>query len=270
MKSIELRDGQRLAYESVGNGEPLLLLMGTGAPHGFWAGQMDALSALYRVVAIDWRGTGASGDFAQIEDGSASILAGDAAELIEQLDLGPTHVLGVSLGGAVGQELALQRPELVRSLSVHGTWAYSDPWFVEMVEQMACAARHGGLRGFIRCVTTWILSPEMHAQQAAQLDVMKREYVQRSGTRVEGVLAHCHADCHIDQRARLPGLEVPTLVAVGERDIQVPPRYGHEVQRLIPNAKLHTFRGPRSSHCALLEMADEFTGVTRDFLATVG
>lgn len=270
MDILTLSDGQALAYRCHGEGEPLLLIMGTGADHGFWAAQVPALSVHHRVIVYDSRGTGRSGDFARVEDGTAVALAADAAELLEHLDGGPAHVHGLSLGSVVAQELALTRPDLVRSLGLHGTWCHSDEWFLHMVEGMEHALKTGGLGTFIRCATTWILSPEFHAQQTELLHQMERGYVESDApARVDGVLAHCHADRVVDTRSRLPELRVPTLVTAGERDIQVPPRYGEATAKLIPGARFHLFEGPTSSHCSCFEMADDFNRLVLEFTASV-
>ncbi len=268
METLTLSDGQSLAHEVHGEGEALLLIMGTGADQSFWGAQVPVLSQHHRVIVYDSRGTGRSGDFARIEDGTAAALAADAAELLEFLDCGPAHVHGLSLGSVVAQELALTRPELVRSVGLHGTWCLSDEWFLHMVEGMELALKKGGLAAFIRCATTWILSPEFHATQTELLHQMERGYVESDApARVDGVLAHCHADRFVDTRARLPELKVPTLVTAGERDIQVPPRYGRATAELILGAEFHLFEGPTSSHCSCFEMADEFNRVVLEFSA---
>lgn len=267
---MTLSDGQPLAYRVDGDGEPLLLIMGTGAPHFFWSAQVPALSEHFRVITYDSRGTGASGDFARVEDGTPAALAADAAELLDALGTGPAHVAGLSLGSCVAQELALSRPDLVRSLGLHGTWAHSDAWFLLMVESMEIALRSGGLPAFFRSAVTWVLSPDFHAAHPEALQAMERAYLRDEPlTRVEGVLAHCHADRVHDVRARLPELEVPTLVTAGERDIQVPPRYGREVAARIPQARFHLFEGPHASHCACVEMAEDWNAVTLGFLAAL-
>jgi pimeloyl-ACP methyl ester carboxylesterase len=271
MRTLKLRDGQHLAYRTQGDGEPLLLIMGTGADHTFWGANVPALAERHRVIVYDSRGTGSSGDFARVEDGSAELLAEDAAELLEHAAGGrPAHVHGLSLGSVVAQELALRRPELVRSLGLHGTWCHSDGWFLHMVEGMELALRSGGLEAFIRCATTWILSPDFHHEQAELLRTMERAYVESdSPARVEGVLAHCRADRHVDTRERLEAVDVPALVTAGERDIQVPPRYGRATAERIRGSRFHLFEGPTASHCACFEMAGDFNRVVLDFTASL-
>ena len=270
MPHVTLPDNGRLAYDVAGEGIPLLLIMGTGADRSFWAAQVPELSRHLRVITYDSRGTGESSDFARPEDCTPATLAQDAAALIEHVAGGPAHVAGLSLGSCVAQELALARPELVRSLGLHGTWARSDAWFIRMVETMETSLRSGGLATFIRGATCWILSPDFHAANAAMVDALERAYVERGAARVDGVLGHCHADRVHDTLSRLPSIRVPTLVTAGERDIQVPPRYGREVADAIPGARFHLFTGPFASHCSCFELAEEFNRVTLEFVRGVG
>jgi pimeloyl-ACP methyl ester carboxylesterase len=81
------------------------------------------------------------------------------------------------------------------------------------------------------------------------------------------VLGHIHADKTHDALDRLARIRCPVLVTAGERDIQVPPRYGREVAGRIPGARYHLFTGPHASHLACVEMADEFNRVTLEWLA---
>lgn len=266
MQQLQLEDGGHIAFEVTGSGPPLLLIMGTGADHAFWTPQVSALSRHYRVIAYDSRGTGQSSDFARIEDCTPDSLAADAAALLTHVAKEPAHVCGLSLGSVVAQELALARPELVRSLALHGTWGHSDEWFVRMVETMETSLRHGGLPSFIRGATCWIMSPDFHAAHPDMVAAMEAAYVERGAARVAGVLGHCHADRVVDALSRLSAIRVPTLVTAGERDIQVPPRYGRAVAALIPGARFHLFEGPRASHVACFEMADAFNDVMLSFL----
>jgi pimeloyl-ACP methyl ester carboxylesterase len=268
MNQLELSDGRRLAWREDGRGPALLLVMGTGADHSFWGPQVAGLSSAFRVITYDSRGTGRSDAGPSIASCTPASLARDAAELLEHAAGGPAHVAGLSLGSCVAQELALARPDLVRSLGLHGTWGRSDPWFLRMVESMELALRAGGLPAFIRLATTWILSPDFHAESPDVVEALEAAYP-ASGARVEGVLAHCHADRVHDALDRLPRLAVPTLVTAGERDIQVPPRYGRAVAAAIPGARFHLFEGPRASHCACFEMAGAFNDLTAAFLRSV-
>jgi pimeloyl-ACP methyl ester carboxylesterase len=81
-----------------------------------------------------------------------------------------------------------------------------------------------------------------------------------------GLLGHLHADRTHDALSRLGDITAPTLITSGEMDWQIPIRYGREVQWWMPGSQMHIFEGPLSSHCAFIEMADDFNEVSLSFL----
>jgi pimeloyl-ACP methyl ester carboxylesterase len=105
-----------LYYEIAGQGEPLLFMHGLGSSSRDWQLQVEFFAERYRVVAFDARGHGQSGK----PPGPYGIplFAQDTARLIEALDLAPVHVVGVSMGGMMALQLALDAPDLVRSMTV--------------------------------------------------------------------------------------------------------------------------------------------------------
>jgi pimeloyl-ACP methyl ester carboxylesterase len=271
MPSVSLSTGVRLFYQERGDGEPLLLIMGTGADHTFWAAQVPAFAEKYRVVVYDARGVGQSETVAPPKGCTMAVMADDAAALLAALDIPSAHVSGLSLGSTVAQELALRHPERVRSLQLHGTWGASDEWFRRMIETLEYPIRVADDRvAFIRTALMWITSPALLQEQPEQVRALETAFLESEHppTR-EGILGHCHADKSHDALDRLGRITVPTLVTCGERDVQVPERYGREVAGRIAGARFHLFRGPRASHLACLEMADEFNRFGLDFLEGV-
>ncbi|HEV8253801.1 MAG TPA: alpha/beta fold hydrolase [Vicinamibacteria bacterium] len=271
MPFVDLPTGIRMYYEVHGQGgDPFLLLGGTGSDHYLWTQHLPALAARFRVITPDPRGTGQTTRPADPTTCSMRLMAEDAAGLLDALALGPAHVAGLSLGSAVAMELGAARPDLVKSLHLHGAWARSDRWFIEMMEIMEYPARLGDLRGFLRLALPCILSREFLADEAACAALERGFFDENSHPPSrEGVLGHLHADKTHDAVARLADVRAPTLVATGENDIQVRPDYGREVARLIPGSRLHLFRGPRASHCACLEMPDEFLRETFSFVDAI-
>jgi 3-oxoadipate enol-lactonase len=111
----------QLNVDRAREGEPLLLIQGMGGTHLSWGDAfIDALGDGLERITYDHRNTGRSAR----EDGELSIaqLAGDAAELIDALGLDSAHVVGISMGGMVAQELVLRHPGRVRSLTLGCTW----------------------------------------------------------------------------------------------------------------------------------------------------
>jgi pimeloyl-ACP methyl ester carboxylesterase len=252
------------------SGDPFLLLGGTGSDHTLWTHHVSAMAGRFRVITPDPRGTGATTRPGDPTTCTMQAMARDAAGLLDALGLGPAHVAGLSLGSAVAMELGATRPDLVRSLHLHGAWARSDNWFVEMMEIMEYPARLGDLRGFLRLALPCILSREFLADEEA-CRALARGFFDENPfpPSREGVLGHLHADKTHDATPRLARVQAPTLVATGENDIQVRPDYGREAAALIPGARFHLFRGPRASHCACLEMQDEFLRETFAFVDAI-
>ena len=124
-RSTVATNGIELAYTEHGDGEPLLLIMGLGADSSAWESHVAAYHKRYRCIAVDNRGVGASST--PVGPYSTGQMADDYAGLLEALDLGPVRVVGISMGGAIAQELALRHPELVERLVLVATWAKSDP-----------------------------------------------------------------------------------------------------------------------------------------------
>ncbi|TBR18353.1 alpha/beta fold hydrolase, partial [bacterium] len=111
-----LPSGLRLAYETHGRGETLLLIAGLGRDRRMWDAQVPALSKGLRVVTFDNRGVGQSDSPAGPY--TAAQMAADAAGLLDVLEVESAHVAGASLGGLIAQELALSRPARVSRLAL--------------------------------------------------------------------------------------------------------------------------------------------------------
>lgn len=265
MPLARLASGLELNYEEQGSGEPLLLVMGTGADRRFWVHQVPAYAERYRTIVYDARGVGKSTVPEDPATCTMAVMADDAVQLLDALDVEAAHVSGLSLGSTVAQEMALRHPGRVKTAQLHGTWAYSDRWFRRMIETLEVPARHGDLKTFIRFALMWITSPALLEEQPDTVRAMEESFLAEAPD-PRGVLGHIHADKKHDTRDRLGDIRCPVLVTAGEMDCQVPPRYGRAVADAIPGARFHLFTGPHASHLACVEMADEFNRVTLDWL----
>jgi pimeloyl-ACP methyl ester carboxylesterase len=266
MPITRLESGLEINYEEQGEGEALLLIMGTGADRRFWAGQVPDYALGYRTIVYDSRGVGRSTVPEDPTSCSMAALADDAAQLLDALGVEAAHISGLSLGSTVAQELCLRHPARVLTAQLHNTWGRSDEWFIRMIETLEEPVKHGDLKAFIRYALMWITSPSFLADHPEAVQAMEEAFLLEPPD-PRGVLGHIHADKTHDALDRLPGIACPTLVTAGEMDIQVPVRYGREVAARIPGAQLHIFEGPNSSHLACVEMAEEFNRVTLNWLA---
>ena len=256
--------GERVvAYEEWGDGDPIVWLQGTGESTQGWVQQIPGLSARWRCIATDHRDVGRS-SYVDAPYTPAD-LAADAAAVMDALDVRRAHVVGYSLGGATAQELALARPELIRSLVLLSTWAKTDGWFEAQMRNWQAIRRHhaGDEEGFLRALGPWLWSPATYA--GGRVDAFHRFMAaEEPGQRPDGWIRQCDADIAHDAAARLGDVTAPTLVIVGEDDICTPPRYARELCALLPNAELVTI--PGAGHGALVEKAADVNVAIADFL----
>lgn len=253
-----------IAYREGGAGDPVVLINGTGESGATWAGLMGRLEDRWRCIAYDPRDTG--GTVAPAEPYTPRDLAGDAAAVIERLELGAAHVVGFSLGGATAQELALARPELVRSLVLLSTWARSDGWFAaEMRNWQAIRRAHADDdHAFLLALEAWMFSPATCADDELRASIYAM-WDTDTGQPVDGWIRQTEADIAHDAAGRLEQVTAPALIVVGDDDVCTPPRYSRELFDLLPDAELVTI--PDAGHCAVFEKPDAVAGVIRDFLA---
>ena len=268
MPFVNLPTGIEMYYQVEGTGDPLLLIMGTGADHTTWAAQVEAYRDHYAVITYDARGTGQSTHPEDVNDYSMRILADDAAALLDWIGVERAHVAGLSLGSATSQELAVNHPAKVATLQLHCTWGRSDEWFIRMIETLEIHMLHDDPAGFIRTGLLWVASPTFINDQPDDVEAFERGFIIENPhpPSKAGVLGHIHADKTHDALDRLGSVEVPTLITSGEVDWQVPTRYGREVQRAIPGSTMHVFGGPHSSHIAFHEMPGEWNAFTLGWL----
>ena len=136
MPTIEA-NGQTLYYEVHGEGEPLLLVMGLASDTLAWALQVPAFAERHQTIVFDNRDVGQS----SMADGPYEIsdMAQDALALADALELDSFHLLGVSMGGAIAQEMALAAPERIRTLTLAVTWPAGGAWAAQLSDGLGRA-----------------------------------------------------------------------------------------------------------------------------------
>jgi pimeloyl-ACP methyl ester carboxylesterase len=264
MPQTAVRTGVRLNYEIAGEGEPLLLIMGTSGSIPLWGTIPAGLAEGYRVITYDNRGLGGS----ERGEGEMSVasLAEDASALLEALEIPRAHVLGWSLGSAIIQELALAHPDQVASGIMYATWARADgfqravlsalrtPWAIGDLETALTAA---GLAFSPQLLD----DPAAGAMMEAMLPAFPQNEAQMRVTTEQWDLDLLH-----DSLDRLGGITAPTMVVVGEQDLLTPPWQAKKVADAIPGARFELLTGPGSSHGLHLERPEDLLRLVTDFL----
>ena len=264
MPQVAVRTGVTLHYEISGEGEPLLLVMGTSGAIGLWAELLPRLAERYRVIAFDNRGLGGSSR----GEGAISVasMAEDASALLEALEVPRAHVLGWSLGSAVAQELALAHPEQVASIVMYATWGRCDGFQRSVitalrlpyaVRDMEAAMTAAGIAFSPQALD----SPDLEQQMAAMLPAFPQDEAQMQVT-----VEQWDADLAHDTLDRLGGITAPTLVIVGEQDLLTPTWQSRAVADAVPGARFELVTGPGSSHALHLERPADLVALVDDFL----
>ena len=257
--------GINLVYDSFGDGEPVLLICGTGQRAFTWQlYQVPALTqAGYRVVTFDNRGMSPSD--CPPPPYSVAEMAEDAAGIIEQLDLAPCRVAGLSLGAMMTQELALAHPELVRAAVMMAPIGRQDVFWKHLlrgaVEEDESGIRLPPLAEAARYVTS-VFGPE-----AIRDDDRMQQYfdlaVDLPPWEGPGRLGQHTADLDYDDRlSALAGIRVPCMVLGFEHDMVTGAPRAREVAEVIPGCRYVEI--PMCGHAGPFDKTDE---VNRELLA---
>jgi 3-oxoadipate enol-lactonase len=256
-------NGQRLFYEVHGEGDPLVLVTGLGGDHLSWGEQLEAFSARYRTVVFDNRDSGRSTECA--EGYEVDDMARDTLALADELGLDGFHLIGVSLGGAVGQEVALGAPDRVRTLTLAMTWGGDGHWGRVRGRLMANAALRTPPEEHVEQLLHSCLSEELFEdpERVAYFRQMVLENPHPQS--VEAFARQAQAVGRHEARDRLGRLSMPVHVIGAERDMMIPIWKSRELAELIPDAQLTVIEG--GTHGVNLEQAEEFNRLVLDWLA---
>ena len=265
MPQVHVRTGVTLHHETTGEGDPLLLVMGTSGAIPLWGEMVGRLAQTHRVIAYDNRGLGGS----ERGDGPISVasLAEDASALLEALEVPRAHVLGWSLGSAIAQELALAHPEQVASAVMYATWARADGFQRAVLSALRLPYAVRDMEAAL-AVAGIAFSPQLldHPDFGAVLGPMLPAFPQ-DDAQMQVTVEQWDADLAHDTLDRLGDIAAPTLVVVGEQDLLTPPWQAEKVAEAIPGAQYELVTGPGSSHGMHLERPEDLVRLVTAFLA---
>ena len=258
MPTLSLADCE-LHYEDHGTGEPLLLLHGLGGSGRDWAPQITRFAATHRVLVCDVCGHGKSSK----PPGPYSIagFGRHAAELLRRVASGPAHVVGLSMGGMIAFQLAVDAPELVRSLVI----VNSGPELVprNLQERWALWMRVMTVRWLGLPKMAAVLAPRLFPgpELAAERQAFVEQFVANDPV---AYLAALKALIGWRVTDRIGGIRAPTLVVASELDY-TPASRKEEYARRMPNARLVVV--PDAHHALPMELPDRFDRVLASWLS---
>jgi 3-oxoadipate enol-lactonase len=256
--TIAASDGVRLSIglDGIAAAPALLMLHSIGCRGAMWSPQVAQLAARHRVVTLDLRGHGAS----DAPDGDYDLerLARDAIEVLDALDVAQADVCGLSLGGLVAQQLALQAPGRVRRLVLAATApkiGTAEAW-----RERAALVRAQGLGAVAEMALGRFFSA---AFRAAEPDTVSQVRDGLLATSPTGYAGCCGALRDADLTGDAGAIQAPTLVIAGRQDVSTPPAQGEALAASIDGAR---YLELDAAHLCNLEQPDAFTAAVADFL----
>ena len=251
-----------LSYDRAGDGPPLLLIMGmSGTKHHWGESLLDSLRRDFDTIVYDHRDAGDSTRTGQpftIVD-----LAEDALGLLTALEIDSAHVMGISMGGMIAQELVLAHPDSLRSLTLGCTYCGGEGSMLAsegVMRKLAEAMSSGDRERAIRASWEVNVSPSFAADEAAW--VRFRATGMRYGLPVEVIMRQMQAITGHDTSARLAQVRTPTQVVHGTLDQLLPVQNGHMIAGLIPDSHLEIFEG--IGHMFFLEEPERTAQLVRE------
>ncbi len=254
-----------LSYDRACDGPPLLLIMGmSGTKHHWGESLLEQLQRDFDTVVYDHRDAGDSTHtgrpFAIVD------LAEDAAGLLTTLDIDSAHVMGISMGGMIAQELVLAHPERVRSLTLGCTYCGGGGSMLAgegVMRKLAEAMTSGDREQAVRASWEVNVSPSFAADEDAWARFRATGMLYRLP--VEVIMRQMQAIAGHDTSTRLPGVRTPTQLVHGTLDQLLPVQNGHMIAGLIPDSRLEIYDG--AGHMFFLEQPERTAELVREHAA---
>jgi len=251
-------DGLTINYDVQGDGEPLLLIPYLGADHACFAFQLPAYTEHFSCISLDLPGSGESDKPAGPY--SMQTYADQVGGFLAAIGVERAHVAGVSLGAAIGMELAARRPELVKTLSLHSAWHRTDEYLRTVLGlwRWAAGALPTVADAVIESIFPFCFTPEMYDERPDYAQALADFVRGRPAQPREAFLAQSDAVLAHDATSALGQIQAPTLVTFGAHDLVTSTRFAEPLTGGIVFDHL--------SHAGLHEDPDAFNGATVAFL----
>ncbi|WML38864.1 alpha/beta hydrolase [Neobacillus sp. OS1-2] len=238
----------------LGKGEPLVLIHGLGEVKEGWQNQFE-LADQFELIIPDLRG---HGECTKTDGISIPNFAEDLIELLKELKIENAHILGLSMGGAVAQEIYRQAPHLCRSLMLVSTFHFFPKklrsWFFKNRKEKFEAVTTAGIQ------EEFLGRMALYSWRKETTEKFRHFFRPKHQIFLES-LKNC---LEVNNRALLPKINVPTLIIGGQYDSVLPVWIQASMHKLIPHSEFIIMRN--TGHLAKLEAKDRFNRLLRRFL----
>ncbi len=254
--------GTKIYYQVRGKGEPLVLIMGFGADGDVWEQHVSVYEKHFRCIVLDNRGVGKSdqpkGPY------NTKMMAADTIAVMDHEGIDKARIAGISMGGAITQELAINYPDRVRSIALISTWPIFNNYAKTVYKNLKKLRVTSSPDDFMELLQLWIFAPPHYEDNLADLkeDQAGAAANERPQTQ-DGFEGQLDACIHHDTVDRLGQIKVPTLITIGDMDIFTPPAFSKMLHDGIAGSEYVNF--PTGGHVHHWEDLERFNKVTTDF-----
>jgi len=260
MPSIKINEIQ-MYYEVQGKGEPVVFISGLGGDHTVWNELLPRFTNSYRCLIFDNRGVGKTDKPKGVY--SIGSFTKDVNNLMEVIGIPTAHIIGISMGGAIAQELAINYPEKVRSLILVSTWPKTDCFLREINESAITLVKKLDRTSFWREHLLWCFTPAFYESNKEKIEAV-RESLSEITQPVDAFVAQIRACIDHDTLDRLDTIKSPTLIIVGDGDIITSPKFSALLKENIRDSRLTIIKG--SGHSVTSQKPDRFVHEVLNFL----
>jgi len=254
-------NGININYELTGKeGAPVVMLSHSLACSlVMWQPQMGVLESAFQVLHFDTRGHGES----DAPEGAYSLeeLTADAVGLLDALNIATVHFVGLSMGGMIGQCLALDYTDRLKSLALCDTAASMPEESQPIWQQRIDAADQTGMAGQVDGTLERWFRPEYLQLNPPEVEMIRRQIL---ATPVAGYVGCCEAIRRLKYLDRLSEIKLSTLIMVGEEDPGTPVAASEAMHARISGSELVVL--PSARHLSNIEQAEAFNNALMDFL----
>ena len=256
-------NGINIHYEECGSGEPLLLLMGLSAPGAAWELHVNEYKKHFRCIVLDNRGAGASdkppGDY------TTELMASDSVNVMDALGIDRFHVNGISMGGAIAQQIAIAHPSRIKSCIITASWAYCGNYMKNVFEMMKITRTNLSRTDFPVAFFLWLYSAKFYeANPQAILEGMQGNTTDPSPMPQPAFNSQAAACMSHDTRGRLDKIVAPVLLTAGGKDIFTPIECSQYLHEQIKGSTLEVFEGYAHTHH--WEDLEKYNRITTEFV----
>ena len=259
MPRVPARDIE-INYQEEGSGYPLILIHGLNGDLTGWVLVMPELSKHYRTLSLDVRGHGGTSK----PDHSYSIkgFSEDFYEFMNELKIPKAHILGLSMGGAIAQQFALDHPERIRSLVLVSTFSYLDEKAHRAFTRLRQTLQERGYPAFFDEVINLAFTPQFISSNPGPIAELKEKRIRiNSPVAIGRATDACMAFNLNDEIGKI---SLPTLILSGREDVFTPIHLAEQIHRSIQGSEWKILEGV--GHNLYIEKPALLTHMTLDFL----